>query len=86
MERAVETRVQVAQQDVDSAKRGEIIEVTPTGYHSNVATACCDDRAEEGETAIQPPSTLKGADLRSFVGDQVRGSRAVTRCGDLQCL
>jgi len=55
MERAVETRVQVAQQDVDSAKRGEIIEVTPTGYHSNVATACCDDRAEEGETAIQPP-------------------------------
>jgi hypothetical protein len=29
--------------------------VTPTGYHSNVATACCDDRAEEGETAIQPP-------------------------------
>ncbi len=50
MESAAETRFQVAQQDIDPAKLGEIIGVTPTGYHSSVAAACCDDRAEAGET------------------------------------
>ena len=46
MESAAETRFQVVQQDVDPPKLGEIFEVTPTGYYSSVATACCDDRAD----------------------------------------
>jgi hypothetical protein len=50
MESAAETRFQVAHQDIDPAKLWEIIGVTPTGYYSSVATACCDDRAEAGET------------------------------------
>jgi hypothetical protein len=37
MECPAETRFQVAQKDVDPAKRGEIIGVSPAGYHSSGA-------------------------------------------------
>jgi len=47
---AAETRFQVTQQDVDPGKLGEILGVSPTGYHSNVATACGNDQPEAGET------------------------------------
>jgi len=49
MESAADTRFQVGQQDVDPAKLGAIIGVTPTGYSRSVATACYDDRAEASE-------------------------------------
>ncbi len=49
MESAAEARFQVAQQDVDPAKLGEIIGMTSTSYYRSVTTACYDDRAEAGE-------------------------------------
>jgi hypothetical protein len=59
MESAAETRFQVAQQDVDSPKLEEIFGVTPTGYYSSVATACCDDRPEAGETIRENRETTR---------------------------
>ena len=59
MESDAETRFQGAQQDVDPAKLGEIIGVTPTGYHSGVAAACSDDRAEAGETIRENSAATK---------------------------